>query len=134
MPAFPEFGPTCAKGLTNGAVPMGGVIVSDKVYDALMGGPESAIELLHRYTYSAHHLACAAALAGLDVYQEQDLFGRAARIAPFWENAAHDLKSAHMWSTSGTWACSPRLILRRARDPPARERANALSAASRMEF
>ena len=79
-PAFPEFGPTCAKGLTNGAVPMGGVIVSDKVYDALMGGPESAIELLHRYTYSAHHLACAAALAGLDVYQEQDLFGRAARI------------------------------------------------------
>jgi beta-alanine--pyruvate transaminase len=83
---------TCAKGMTNATVPMGGVIVSSKVHDAMMAGPESAIELFHGYTYSAHPLACAAALATLDVYQDLDLFGRARDIARIWENAAHALK------------------------------------------
>ena len=85
---------TCAKGMTNAAVPMGGVIVSGKVYDALMMGPENTIELFHGYTYSAHPLACAAALAALDVYQDLGLFERARRIAPLWEAAAHALKDA----------------------------------------
>jgi len=57
---------TCAKGMTNAAVPMGGVIASGKIYQALMNGPENTIELFHGYTYSAHPLACAAALASLD--------------------------------------------------------------------
>jgi beta-alanine--pyruvate transaminase len=83
---------TCAKGMTNATVPMGGVIISGKVYDAMMAGPESAIELFHGYTYSAHPLACAAALATLDVYHDLDLFGRARNIARVWENAAHALK------------------------------------------
>lgn len=85
---------TCAKGMTNAAVPMGGVIVSGKVYDALMQGPDNTIELFHGYTYSAHPLACAAGLAALDVYQDLGLFERARRIAPLWENAAHALKGA----------------------------------------
>jgi beta-alanine--pyruvate transaminase len=85
---------TCAKGMTNAAVPMGGVIVSGKVYDALMTGPENSIELFHGYTYSAHPLACAAALAALDVYQDLALFERARRIAPLWEATAHALKDA----------------------------------------
>jgi beta-alanine--pyruvate transaminase len=85
---------TCAKGMTSGAVPMGGVIVSDAVHDALMGGPAGTIELFHGYTYSAHPLACAAALAALDVYRDLDLFQRARTIAPFWENTAHALKGA----------------------------------------
>jgi beta-alanine--pyruvate transaminase len=85
---------TCAKGMTNAAVPMGGVITSGKVYNALMAGPESTIELFHGYTYSAHPLACAAALAALDVYQDLGLFERARRIAPLWEAAAHALKDA----------------------------------------
>ncbi|CCE03282.1 Aminotransferase class-III [Bradyrhizobium sp. STM 3809] len=84
---------TCAKGMTNGAVPMGGVIVHRKIHEAMMSGP-AGIELFHGYTYSAHPLACAAALAALDVYQEQDLFGRARRIAPLWEKAAHALRQA----------------------------------------
>ncbi|MGY3453646.1 aminotransferase class III-fold pyridoxal phosphate-dependent enzyme [Bradyrhizobium sp. USDA 4353] len=84
---------TCAKGMTNGAVPMGGVIVDRDIHDAMMSGP-AGIELFHGYTYSAHPLACAAALATLDVYQEQDLFGRARRIAPLWEKAAHALRQA----------------------------------------
>jgi len=85
---------TCAKGMTNAAVPMGGVIVSGKVYEAMMQGPDTAVELFHGYTYSAHPLACAAGLAALDVYQDLGLFERARRIAPFWEESAHRLKGA----------------------------------------
>jgi beta-alanine--pyruvate transaminase len=80
--------------MTNAAVPMGGVIVSGKIYDALMTGPENTIELFHGYTYSAHPLACAAALAALDVYQDLGLFERARSIAPLWEAAAHALRDA----------------------------------------
>jgi beta-alanine--pyruvate transaminase len=85
---------TLAKGLTNGAVPMGAVLVRDSVHDALMQGPPEAIELAHGYTYSGHPLACAAGLATLDVYRDEDLFARAAAIAPYWEEAAHSLKGA----------------------------------------
>jgi beta-alanine--pyruvate transaminase len=85
---------TCAKGMTNGAVPMGGVIAHDRVYDAIVNGAPDAIELFHGYTYSAHPLACAAALATLDVYRDQNLFARAKEIAPLWEKAAHALKQA----------------------------------------
>ena len=85
---------TCAKGMTNAAVPMGGVITSGKVYQALMNGPENTVELFHGYTYSAHPLACAAGLAALDVYQDLGLFDRAYRIAPVWEAAAHALRDA----------------------------------------
>jgi beta-alanine--pyruvate transaminase len=85
---------TCAKGMTNGAVPMGGVLVRSGVFDAFMSGPDNAIELFHGYTYSGHPLACAAGLATLDAYAELGLFERAARIAPLWEEAAHALRGA----------------------------------------
>ena len=67
---------TFAKGVTSGTVPMGGVIVRKGIYDAFMKGPEHAIELFHGYTYSGHPLACAAALATLDVYRDERLFER----------------------------------------------------------
>jgi beta-alanine--pyruvate transaminase len=83
---------TCAKGMTNGAVPMGGVILRDFVFDAFMAGPPEVIELFHGYTYSGHPLACAAGLAALDVYQDQGLFERSAAIAPAWEAMLHSLR------------------------------------------
>jgi beta-alanine--pyruvate transaminase len=83
---------TTAKGLTNGAIPMGAVFAHRKIYDALMQGPEGAIELFHGYTYSAHPAACAAALATLDVYSKEGLLSRAASLAPEWENAVHSLR------------------------------------------
>ncbi|KJC40187.1 omega amino acid--pyruvate aminotransferase [Bradyrhizobium sp. LTSP849] len=83
---------TCAKGMTNAAVPMGGVIVSGKVHDAFMNGPVGMSELMHGYTYSGHPLACAAALASIETYEELGLFERAARMAPIWEEAAHGLR------------------------------------------
>jgi beta-alanine--pyruvate transaminase len=83
---------TTAKGLTNGAIPMGAVFAHRRIYDAFMQGPESAIELFHGYTYSAHPVACAAALATLDVYLKEGLLTRAASLAPEWENAVHSLR------------------------------------------
>jgi beta-alanine--pyruvate transaminase len=83
---------TTAKGLTNGAVPMGAVFAHRKIYDAFMQGPENAIELFHGYTYSAHPIACAAALATLDVYTKEGLLTRAGSMALEWENAVHSLR------------------------------------------
>jgi beta-alanine--pyruvate transaminase len=83
---------TFAKGITSGAVPMGGVVVSSDIYQAFMTGPAGAIELFHGYTYSAHPLACAAGIATLQLYKDEDLFARAARMAPKLEDALHSLK------------------------------------------
>ena len=74
---------TVAKALTNGNLPMGAVIVRDEIYETITGAaPEGAIELFHGYTYSATTVACAAALAALDIFEREDLFARAARSAP----------------------------------------------------
>ncbi|RJG06729.1 aspartate aminotransferase family protein [Noviherbaspirillum cavernae] len=84
---------TCAKGLTNAAVPMGAVIVRQDIHDAFMdASPEGAIEFFHGYTYTGHPLASAAMVATMDVYKEEGLFDRAASMAPHFENAAHSLK------------------------------------------
>ena len=83
---------TFAKGVTSGAVPMGGVIASSAIHDAFMVGPPGAIELFHGYTYSAHVLACAAGVATLQLYQDEDLFARARKMAPVLEDALHSLK------------------------------------------
>jgi len=83
---------TFAKGVTSGTVPMGGVIVREGLYDAFMQGPEHAIELFHGYTYSAHPLACAAGLATLDLYRDEDLFARARKLESVWADAVMGLK------------------------------------------
>lgn len=84
---------TTAKGLTSGTVPMGAVLVSAPIHEAFMHGPQGAIELFHGYTYSGHPLACAAALAALDVYADENLFEKAITLGAYWENALHSLKS-----------------------------------------
>ncbi len=77
---------TTAKGLTNGVIPMGAVLVRDHVFDAFMHGPETMIELFHGYTYSGHPVAAAAGLATLDVYEEEGTFEQATALAkPFAE-------------------------------------------------
>ena len=83
---------TFAKGITSGAVPMGGVIARKGIYDAFMKGPEHVIELFHGYTYSAHPLACAAGLATLDIYRDEGLFERARKLEKPWAQAAMGLK------------------------------------------
>jgi len=83
-----------AKGITNAAVPMGAVAAHARVYEAVVEGAPAGIELFHGYTYSGHPLACAAGLATLEVYREEDLFARAASLAPYWADAIHSLKGA----------------------------------------
>jgi beta-alanine--pyruvate transaminase len=83
---------TTAKGLTNGCVPMGAVLVKKGIYEAFMQGPEGAIELFHGYTYSAHPSACAAGLATLAIYEREGLLTRAKTLARYWEDAAHSLR------------------------------------------
>ena len=85
---------TVAKGLTNGCVPMGAVFATQNIYDAFMNGPEHLIEFFHGYTYSAHPLACAAALGTLDTYAEEGLLTRAAEMQAYFAECLHSLKDA----------------------------------------
>ncbi|HEV8365434.1 MAG TPA: aspartate aminotransferase family protein [Gemmatimonadaceae bacterium] len=85
---------TVAKGITNGAVPMGAVFVRHGIYESVVNAVEAGIEFFHGYTYSGHPLAAAAGLATLDVYREEGLFARAAELAPYWEQAVHSLRGA----------------------------------------
>ena len=82
-----------AKCVTNGVIPMGGVICSDRIYDAMMGAhgsaPEHAIEFFHGYTYSGHPVACAAAIATLELFQRENLFTRAGEMGKVLGDAAH---------------------------------------------
>jgi beta-alanine--pyruvate transaminase len=83
---------TMAKGLTNAAVPMGGVAVKNDIYEAVVNGSADGIELFHGYTYSGHPLASAAAIATLDLHRSEDLPGRARAMEGYFEDAAHSLK------------------------------------------
>ena len=83
---------TTAKGVTNGTVPMGAVFVKGRIHDAFMNVAEDAIDFFHGYTYSGHPVACAAAIATLEVYKEEGLLTRAAELAPYWQEAIHALK------------------------------------------
>lgn len=84
---------TVAKGITNGTVPMGAVFVRKGIYDAFMeASSEGAIEFFHGYTYSGHPLACAAAMATLDVYEEEGVFAHANHLASYWEECVHSLR------------------------------------------
>jgi len=85
---------TFAKAITNGIIPMGGVIVRDGIYDAIIaaGGQEQMIEFFHGYTYSGHPISTAAAHAVLDIFSSDDLINRAKALEPVLENALHALK------------------------------------------
>jgi beta-alanine--pyruvate transaminase len=82
-----------AKTITNGAAPLGGVIVKREIHDALMQGPAHLSELMHGYTYSGHPLSCAAALAMLDVIEQEDLIARVNDLTPYFEDAVHSFAS-----------------------------------------
>ena len=82
----------CAKGLTNGIIPMGAVIVSPKIHDAFMTGPEHLIEFFHGYTYSGNPVASAAGLATLETYKEEGLLTRALELERYWGEALHALR------------------------------------------
>jgi beta-alanine--pyruvate transaminase len=83
---------TFAKGVNNGTVPMGGVIARQGIYDAFMTGPEHAVELFHGYTYSAHPLAVAAALATIDILESESVPERFRGLGRLLEDGVHSLR------------------------------------------
>ncbi|MFF7063749.1 aminotransferase class III-fold pyridoxal phosphate-dependent enzyme [Pseudomonas sp. NPDC008258] len=85
-----------AKQVTNGAIPMGAVVASSEIYNTFMyqASPEYAVEFAHGYTYSAHPVACAAALATLDLLEKDNLVQQSAELAPHFEQAIHGLKGS----------------------------------------
>lgn len=85
---------TMAKGLTNAAVPMGAVAVSNAIHDTILRGTEAGIEFFHGYTYSGHPLASAAAIAAMELHVREDLPGRVRAIEGYWEAAAHAMRAA----------------------------------------
>ncbi|MFP5390459.1 MAG: aminotransferase class III-fold pyridoxal phosphate-dependent enzyme, partial [Gammaproteobacteria bacterium] len=82
---------TCAKGITNGTIPMGAVFSKKFIHDAFMDAPPG-IELFHGYTYSGHPVACAASLATLEVFREEGLVEHAASMEDYWADAVHSLR------------------------------------------
>ena len=80
---------TTAKGLTNGVIPMGGVLVQQHVYDAFMQGPDHMVEIFHGYTYSGHPVAAAAGLATMDVYRDEGIFEQAAELEETFADILH---------------------------------------------
>ena len=82
---------TFAKCVTNGVIPLGGVVARKALFDTLEGGPAHLAEFAHGYTYSGHPVACAAAVATLKLLQEEDLFNRAAQMGVILGDAMHSL-------------------------------------------
>ena len=111
-----------AKQLTNGAIPMGAVIASKEIYDTFMaqGGPDYMLEFPHGYTYSAHPVACAAGLAALDILEQEKLPERVAQMAPYFENALHQLKGYAHVSDIRNFGFAGALQLRAYEGEPAR--------------
>ena len=88
---------TMAKALTNGAIPMGGVAVTDEIYETVTNAaPENAIEFFHGYTYSAHPAACAAGIATQKIYETEGLFENAAALEPYFLDAIFSLQDHPM--------------------------------------
>ena len=82
-----------AKCVTNGVIPLGGVICRSHLYDTMMSvhekSPAHAVEFMHGYTYSGHPVACAAAVATLNLYKEENLFERAGEMGKVLGDAMH---------------------------------------------
>ena len=127
MTGAAEFGVTpdimnVAKQLTNGAVPMGGVIVKGEIYQTFMeqGGPDYMLELPHGYTYSGHPVACAAALASLDILEQDSLVERVRQMSPIFEDALHSLKGTRYISDIRNYGLAGALQIEHYPGEPAR--------------
>ncbi len=74
---------TMAKAISNGSIPMAAIAVREDIQQTILdAAPPSTVEFYHGYTYSAHPVACAAALATLKIYRDEDTFGRVRQLAP----------------------------------------------------
>lgn len=82
---------TFAKGVTSGYMPLGGVLVGERVRAPFWDDPVPGAVFRHGYTYSGHASACAAAEANLDILEREDLVGRVRDLEPVLAAAIHRL-------------------------------------------
>ena len=122
-----EFGVTpdimcLAKQITNGAIPLGAVVVGADIYNIFMdkGGPEYMVEFPHGYTYSAHPVACAAGVAALDILINDNLVDRVKQMAPVFEAAVHSLKGSPFVTDIRNYGLAAGISLAHYPDEPAR--------------
>jgi beta-alanine--pyruvate transaminase len=127
MTGAEEFGVTpdimgLAKQITNGAVPLGAVVVGAEIYNTFMdnGGPEYMVEFPHGYTYSAHPVACAAGLATLDILVKDKLVDRVKQMAPVFEKAIHSLQGSPFVTDIRNYGLAAGISLEHYPDEPAR--------------
>ncbi len=109
-----------AKQMTNGAIPMGAVVASQSIYDTFMenGGPEYLLELPHGHTYSAHPVACAAALACLDILQRDNLIATVRDMSQVFENTLHSLQGIQYISDIRNYGLAGALTIEHAPGEP----------------
>lgn len=112
---------TTAKQLTNGVIPMGAVIVKEEIYNTFMNAnlPEYMLEFPHGYTYSAHPVACAAALATLDILEKENIFETVKTISPYFEQKLHSLKGIKYITDIRNYGLAGALTLETAPNEPA---------------
>jgi putrescine aminotransferase len=72
---------TFAKGVTSAYVPLGGVIVSDELWDDLRDPQQRPGYLMHGFTYSGHPVACAVALAAIEAIEREGMLDRVRRLS-----------------------------------------------------
>ncbi len=75
---------TCAKGLTSGYLPLGACIISDRIMER-MSGAQADVLFSNGYTYSAHPVACAAALKNIEIFESEDLLAHVRAVSPHFQ-------------------------------------------------
>ncbi len=83
-----------AKTITNGVIPMGGVIAREDIYNTIVGagGQEQVIEFFHGFTYSGHPIATAAAHACLDIFESDGIIEKTKVLEKVFEDGVHSYK------------------------------------------
>ncbi|MEM0944685.1 MAG: aminotransferase class III-fold pyridoxal phosphate-dependent enzyme, partial [Pseudomonadota bacterium] len=84
---------TCAKGLTSGYLPLGACLISDRVLDRMTGADHDVL-FPNGYTYSAHPVCCAAAMANMDIIEREDLLGHVRRLEPTFQGRLQELAAS----------------------------------------
>ncbi len=83
-----------AKGLTGGYTPVAATLATDRVYEAFLGPPEEGRTFFHGHTYTGNAIGCAAAIATLDIFENDDVLAEvrrkekvlADRLEPLWDH------------------------------------------------
>ncbi len=75
-----------SKGITGGYLPLAATLTTTEIYDAFLGEPQEGRTFFHGHTYTGNPLACAAALASLDLFERNDVLANVDRLERVLEN------------------------------------------------